>query len=160
MPIFPPQRSVPLIGSGPCHDSAVAEPLQVAGGSPGWQVAGRNPLKGKPETGINASVICPPANHPVPGLPLSAVSPLVPVPPCQLAPSRKRVSPCPLAPSHRLAQRSAAMSSHPFRYSFVSSASASGLFGNFMLAASHSSFTPENLEATLPSCTASVSGPA
>ena len=45
------------VGSGPRHDIAVAEPLQVAGGSPGWQVAGRNPLKGKPETGINASCL-------------------------------------------------------------------------------------------------------
>ena len=56
--------------------------------------------------------------------------------------------------------RSAAINSHPFRYSFVSNASASGLPGNFIFTASHSSFTPENLEATLPSCTASVSGPA
>ena len=58
------------------------------------------------------------------------------------------------------AQRSAAINSHPFRYCFVSNASASGLFGNFMFTASHSSFTPEKREATLPSCTASVSGPA
>ena len=43
------------VGSGPRHDIAVAEPLQVAGGGPGGQVAGRNPLKGKPESGINAS---------------------------------------------------------------------------------------------------------
>ena len=32
--------------------------FQVAGGGPGWQVAAAA-LKGKPETGINASVICP-----------------------------------------------------------------------------------------------------
>ena len=38
---------------------------QVVGGGPGWQVAGILELKGRPETGKYASVICPPANHPV-----------------------------------------------------------------------------------------------
>lgn len=50
--------------------------------------------------------------------------------------------------------------SYPFRYSFVSSLSASGAFGNFIAAASHSSFLPGILVAKLPSCTVSVSGPA
>ena len=38
---------------------------QVVGDGPGWQVAGILELKGRPETGINASVICTPANYPV-----------------------------------------------------------------------------------------------
>ena len=157
--------------------------------------AGRTPLP-----------LCCPANHPVSGLPLSAVSHLCtfargsvavahlhcvlrlsgqlslrasacstspgpspspnqrPVPPCHHASMPPRGSAahvnlptCPLTSPPYL---SAAMSSHPFRYCFVSSASASGLPGNFMLAASQSSFTPLWREATLPSCTASVSGPA
>jgi hypothetical protein len=46
----------PQVGAGLRH--ARERSFQVAGGSPGWQVAGRVALKGKPETGINASVIC------------------------------------------------------------------------------------------------------
>ena len=43
--------------------------ISFSGG--GWQlrVAGLKTLKGKPETGIYASVVFTPANHPVPGLP-------------------------------------------------------------------------------------------
>ena len=37
----------PMVGSGPRHDIA----FQVAGGGPGWQVAGFEALKGEPETG-------------------------------------------------------------------------------------------------------------
>ena len=35
-----PSLSLSLVGSGPRHDIVGAEPLQVAGGGPGWQVAG------------------------------------------------------------------------------------------------------------------------
>ena len=70
-PRKPPRRFLSWVGSGPRHDIAAAEPLQVAGGSPGWRVAGRVALNGKPETGINAAVMIhsqvPGLGHQVPG---------------------------------------------------------------------------------------------